>query len=135
MKAIIQDDFFILTKDQYLNREFPEELSAGDDVRIVLDNGYYWDILPVGIASFHKPDGTYILAVYGDLVSDPVFPESYIDEDSDWFTPLEQRYFENQETYEKSIYMQKQNAAALAASVASDDNGTNDDRDSAENYF
>lgn len=122
MKAIIQDDFFILTKEQYLSQDFPEELTAGDDVRIVLDNGYYWEILPIGIASFYKPDGTYILAVYEDLVSDPVFPDSYVDLTGDWLTPLEQRYFENQSAYESSLYAQKQHAmpAAMPARACGD---------------
>ena len=106
-----EDGFFILTKDQFVNRKFPDELCAGNDVRIMLDNGYYWNIFPVNASDFCRPDGTIILSVFGDEVCDLTLGSKTIDLHSDWLTPLENQYFAHQEEYDAPL---ADNAAAEA---------------------
>lgn len=115
MSAVIINGAFVLTKEQYLNHKFPEEMTPGDDVRVVLDNGHYWEINPYGDCEFYKPDGTNILSVYADTVSDPVFEETYIDPGTDWMTPLEERYFANQPMYEEAFKRIRKNIEQLEA--------------------
>lgn len=35
MNATVVNGAFVLTKEQYLNHEFPEEMTPGDNVRVV----------------------------------------------------------------------------------------------------
>ena len=42
MNATVVNGAFVLTKAQYPNHNFPEEMTPGDDIRVVLDNAHYW---------------------------------------------------------------------------------------------
>lgn len=134
-----EDGFFILTKDQFVNQKFPDELCAGDDVHIMLDNGYYWDILPVHVSDFCRPDGTIILSVFGDEVCDPIFGSKFIDMHTDWLTPLENRYFAHQEEYDAALA--NMNSRSTADKIpeennhGDDSNAAADTYDDAANYF